>query len=187
MDTASLATIISGSMTASAAIFVGFLSFIGLCIGFYLSKKSEYRIAYRKVIEEKYSNVGSLLYQIVAISKVIISKYQQNQSVTEKIKLCDKLKSDLDKYRLLVRYSLWGLDEALNMMKKLPSYALRCNSRIEIGYKLIESATEVRKALDDAIMNSYLHGKNPSSKAVRRVNRCAKKLDDIYAVIYKPK
>ncbi|GAB6039264.1 hypothetical protein JCM15519_38230 [Fundidesulfovibrio butyratiphilus] len=182
-DLANISQIVAAGVGAAAALVVALLTMTGLFINARFSRKSELRLAYRKTMEEKYSKIGSSIYQIVALSSIVIKKYKANQDVNEQINKLGTIKEELEKCRLETRYSLWGLDPALNLIKKLPSYVLRCKTRTDLGLETITSATSLREALDNAIMYSYLHGVAPSKNAVQKVNRCCAKLRENYSLV----
>lgn len=151
------------------------------------SKKGEERLAHRKTIEKKYGMIGSLLYQVVAKSNTIIEKYSDGNETKEDKNKATKLTQTLDTYRLLSRYCLWGIDEGFRAIIRLPSYASRCNKRIDLGKQLIDDATKLRESLDDAIMDSYLRGDIPTPKHVNIVKERVKQLKNIYSAIDSPK
>lgn len=155
------ANITQGEATFYAATIAAVMALVSIVINLSISYHTERRISHRKSLENAFNNIGNLIYQVVAMSNTISSKYKSHQDATNTINKVDLVRKKLDICRWEVRYSLWGLDEGFRQLVRLPSYVAQCKKFPKQSEEFIRRGTKIRSCLDRAIMTSYEMGRRP--------------------------
>jgi hypothetical protein len=144
------------------------------------SRCSEMRVAHRKALEPHVAVIGEALHNIIATSSILL-KAKTDVSINNwRIRSADA-QTKLKEIRPKVRYSLWGIDEGIRTITRIPNWVEHARIRPTVATSLLSSAGALRCALDHAIRHSYSHGTLPSWWACFRVTYHAKQCRKVYA------
>ena len=143
--------------TLIAAIIAAFASLAKL----FFDRKVEDRNARRKLIEPVISDLAEALYEVLATSKTILLARPGVQSEGWRRRAAEG-RARLMKIRPKVRYCLWGLDEGLRVVSRMPGWVQHAKSNEGRAKELIGYGTALRFALDVSIQRSYYYGRPPS-------------------------
>lgn len=140
------------------------------------------QVALRKILAPKLDKIGNLFYRLVAESKSMIDAKNDLNFLKFREKL-QGTKREINQLRSEVRYSLYGLDSAIERLNSVPYYLVHFKNdrKNPSAGKIIELATELRIILDRAVMETYRNGESPSSMAIADANHAAVKLERHFA------
>ncbi|HMO64046.1 MAG TPA: hypothetical protein PKE47_02270, partial [Verrucomicrobiota bacterium] len=142
------------------ALVAAFSSIGTLCINLFAQYRSEMRATYRKTLEPFLEPLGKNLYLTMACSKILSLKNDEDgESRGNWRKRADEARNEIKKLRMNVRYSLWGLDEPLRVLTRVPNWIEHNKGNRENSDALILLATNLREAIDDSIRRAYSCGK----------------------------
>lgn len=165
--------------TLIAAAIAAFVSVLNLFLAGSFRKREEMRAAIRAASVGNLDSVGRLVHEVIALSYVL-SKANSDQSHKEKHErgraAADKLK---DK-RLDVRYSLWGIEEGLRTLTRVPDWTAHTRNDVMRREKLLIAASDLGNVLDNTIRRTYLTGAVPSSYSRWLIKRKASKIEAIF-------
>src|SRR6185437_11450439 len=106
------ATLWSAIVAASAAVLTLLFTILN-------KRGEEFRTAQRDVIVEDLKTVGKAIHEVIALSNIQL-KLLNHPGHAEKYRLAAEAARRLKEKRLDVRYTLWGLDEGLRILSRLP-------------------------------------------------------------------
>jgi len=145
-----------GLATFLAAIIAAIMSLIT-----YLSTKpTEIRAANRKTLEPYIYDIADSIHQLIATSNILLKNKTQESRENWKEK-AESAKSKLKDIRPKIRYSLWGLEDYILSLTRLPDYTLYTLEDIEIAKKVVSRGTRLGDKVDKCIKNCYLNGRTP--------------------------
>lgn len=148
------ATLIAASIAATASV-------AGLAVSLVAQFRAELRVAHRQTLDAYIAELGESLHQIVACADILL-KTKSGES-REKWKCRGaKASASLKNLRPKVRYPLWGLEEGLRVLSRVPDWADHARVDPVRAKTLIARADKLRRALDDATRRSYRSGRCPS-------------------------
>jgi hypothetical protein len=168
-DSAIAAAVVASSIAALASIATLILTRAG-------ERSSEFRAAHRTLLNSSIERLGDLVHQVVAISSIYLERTKAGQDLTPWRAKGDGVASELLEARRSVRYPLWGIDDGLRTLARLPNWITNYGGRPREGEQLLEKAESLRKAVDTAIRKSYLKGRPPTWRDRRRI---AKAVDEM--------
>lgn len=163
------------TVTLVAAIVAAGASLIVMLLTILHQRSSELRVARRAALDKIIVDLGALFHELLATCNV----YTQARSPESEQKWIGKAFQARDRIKSIrpsVRYSLWGLDEGLRTLTRLPEWLEHKRADSEATKELLTAGDNLRKALDSAILGSYKHGRPPSLFERRRVCRRADQL-----------
>jgi hypothetical protein len=155
--------------TLVAAIIAATASLIVLWFRTNHERQVELRVAHRRSLEPYIEDLGESLHQIVASSNILLKPLKEKQ----RAKWTERARTAQNQLRMLrpkVRYSLWGLDEGIRAICRLPDWVARRGATAANSKALVTSATRLREALDLAINASFRDGRQPSLFARLRLS-----------------
>jgi len=153
----SILSVISALVGASSAVIV-------LALKSRAERLAEYRQTNRERIAPQLEDLGEVLYQIVS-SVVLLVNNEKNKDYYQRLN--NKNIRQLRILRKKLRYQLWGLDEGFKALLLLPSIVSE-NKNTSYTH-LLNTATSLRKVLDESIRNCHLHGRPPNFIERQRV------------------
>ncbi|MDE5492244.1 hypothetical protein [Elizabethkingia meningoseptica] len=152
----SLLNIEEGTATLLAAIIAAIFSFFTL-----LSiKPKEIRAANRKTLEPYIYDLSDSIHQLIAISNIII-KTKTEEGLRNWREKAEIAKEKLKDIRPKIRYSLWGLEDYILSLTKLPDFTLYTFSDIEVAKEVVKKGTQFGDSLDNCIRKCYSSGRTP--------------------------
>jgi hypothetical protein len=153
-----IATLIAAVIAAVSSIFI-----------LLLNKKGEIRKANRKTLESYIYDLSESMHQLIATSNIILKTKTEESRVnwTEK---AEEAKLKLKELRPKIRYVLWGIDDSIQTLTRLPDYTLYTIADEKTSSKLVDAGTKFGNAIDLCIRNCYLHGRSPNIYEIWRIN-----------------
>ncbi|WP_405805465.1 hypothetical protein [Streptomyces sp. NBC_01187] len=165
------------SATLAAAAFAAVVSLVNLLVTALAGRKAEARAAHREILNDHLPELADSLAQAIAIShelhQIAVNDggAQRRSNWLERAAVVVK---DLKAQRPRVRYQLWGLDEGLRTMARVPDWINRyVGDHVALGHDFLEEADRLGEVLDDAIRRSYQQGRPPTKRSARHVQRQA--------------
>ncbi|HEU6436008.1 MAG TPA: hypothetical protein VE028_00980 [Nitratidesulfovibrio sp.] len=135
---------------------------------------------FRKFFIRHYCMLAGNLHQIVAIPSLALMRLEREQNIDKYTELYSSVKDSLEKNRRELRYVLSGIDDGLRTITRTYSWVMHKKKDLSKSKEIIESANELRNALDLAIIETYNTGKPPSKEKVDEVKKCVANMRDIY-------
>ena len=165
--TTDMPTITSQEVTLVAAIIAAAISLIHLVLSLRSQRAAEFRSAHREAIGPFLSSLGDSIHQTVALSHVAL---QAKTPETRKRKFdeASDAAKDLKQIRREARYGLWGIEEAIRDLTRLPDWLAHARPYPEAARRLFDAGAALGDALDSAVVRSYGRGRQPTlfSRAV---------------------
>ena len=168
-----------GVATLIAASIAAGVSLLNLIWTIWSQRSAEVRAARRQVIVVDLKLLGKALHETLALSNIQL-KCIAEPIHKEKYKRAAEAARSLKDLRHEVRYSLWGLDEGLRVLTRLPDWIGHAKGSPETAEELFRRASRLGDALDEAIRKAYVFGAEPSFWQRLRVNREAAALREYY-------
>ncbi len=129
-------------------------SIANLITGLYAAFRSESRKSHREMLAPLSIELGELLHELVATSTVCLKRIANGQSIEKWHDRSTTVAENLKAVRRKVKYPLWGIDHALNVLGRLPSWLGHCRERQDQANRLVKAAEALRLAIDKAIVAS---------------------------------
>lgn len=162
-----------------AAIVAAAMSLITAVLTIFSNRSSEVRAANRTIILLEFKELGKAIHETLALSNLQLkvlneathpAAYQKAEDAAKKLKVL----------RHKVRYSLWGLDNGLRELSRIPDWIGHAKKSPNSAKKLHHLAHLLGQALDNAIRTSYENGAQPGFRCRMKVNRRTSKLRKYY-------
>jgi hypothetical protein len=136
---------------------------------------AEARAAHRRGLESELPALGEALHQVVASSVIAHRRVRGGQMAgvagTNGLEAAEVLKQK----RLMVRYPLSGIEDALRSLSRLPNWAATYRGH-ESGDDLIRDAQGLSAQVDKVIARSYRRGRPPNAFERRSIRRQTERL-----------
>lgn len=152
--TTETATLIAASIAATSSVAV-------LAVSWFAQFRAELRVAHRQTLDAYIAELGESLHQIVACADIMLKTKSEEAHESWKCRGATASAS-LKNLRPKVRYPLWGLEEGLRVLSRVPDWADHARVDPVRAKALIAKADKLRRALDDATRRSYRSGRCPS-------------------------
>jgi hypothetical protein len=165
--------------TLLAAIIAALVSIIVLLVQVFSSTDAEARGAHRQIIETYLAEIAEALHSIIATSEIMM-KTKSDASYNEWKRKAHVSQEKLRSIRGKVRYPLWGIDEGLRVMIRVPNWITHFKKRVPESRKVLDAADALSIALDNAIRYSYSRGRPPTFIERWIVGRKAKALRSLF-------
>jgi hypothetical protein len=123
--------------------------------------KAELRVARRKSLEASVVDLGDCLHQVLACANVLMMT--SSEEATDRWRnRGQEAKKKLKELRPKLRYSLWGMDEALRVLSRIPDWADHLRSEPRRAKKLLRLSNRLRSGVDRSVRTVYVNG-DPTS------------------------
>ncbi len=142
--------------TLFAALIAALLSLINLLS----ARGTEMRVAKRKTLESFIYDISDSVHQLIAISNMFL-KNKTEESRSNWREKAEKAKTTLKDLRPKIRYALWGLDEYLLSLTRLPDFTLYTLADLAVAEKVVRRGSRLGAAIDRCIRDCYLKGQSP--------------------------
>jgi hypothetical protein len=170
--TAETATLIAAGLAAVVSI-------LNLLLTGTFRKQEEMRGAIRSAAAANHDDIGRLVHEVIALSYVL-SKVNSDQAHKEKHEKAREAADKLKSKRLDVRYSLWGIEEGLRTLTRVPDWIAHTRVDVPRREKLLAAAKELGEVVDDVVRKTYLTGAVPGRFSRWRVQRKAANAKTIF-------
>jgi hypothetical protein len=144
------------------------------------ARASEFRAAHRRVLSEELAPLGKAIHEAVASSSILHRKATSPEALENWRRRAAQAADQLKGLRLRVRYSLWGLDEALRVLSRLPHWITNFQDRPTEGEELLVAATALRDELDRTLQRTYSKGRPPTRRERNKVLRAALRVRKVW-------
>lgn len=159
------ATLVAACIAAAASLVV-------LLLNLRAQRRAELRVAHRQTLDLSIAELAEALHQSVACASIILKAKSDGARARWKCRGA-KASSQLKSLRPRLRYPLWGLDEGLRVLSRVPDWAEHARADNSRAQRLVSKADGLRKALDYAIRRSYRKGRAPTLHERLRVRYTA--------------
>jgi hypothetical protein len=128
------------------------------------------------VLGDVLAPLGQAVYEVVAAPAILHRKVRSHEELENWRARGSAAADRLKELRLRVRYSLWGLDEGLRVLSRVPDWISNFQGRPDEGERLLLQASDLRDELDRVLRKSYGHGRPPKRRERKRVLNAADRL-----------
>ena len=170
------ATLIAAAIAALTSIITLIITFI-----FHISseKSAEMRVSYRQSLEKYIPELSDSIHSTIATSK-ILTQAKSEPSIQNWREKAEKAQAKLKELRVNLRYSLWGITEALNTLTRLPDWIEHARGFPEHEKHIFDKGKKLGDAIDKSIHNSYTYGRPPTYLEIYWVLFCQVQLEKAY-------
>ena len=123
---------------------------------------SENRSSFRALLQPLVAELGESLHGIVSTCNVM-GRAGGDQRHANWHKKAEAERDKLETLRPKLRYPLWGLDEGLRVLIRLPEWTAHARGQTKRLELLNERATRLRKFLDVVVLRCYRNGRLPDA------------------------
>ena len=155
--TAQEATLIAAVIAASASV-----------AKLFFDRLTEGRLSIRSLLLPLITELGEAIYGIVATSSVMMEAETDKKFESWYSKACNE-RDKLRRLRPKLRYPLWGLDEGLRVLERLPDWCCHARSDKERASKMLRHATSLRHMIDITALRCYSDGRRPNIVEVLQI------------------
>ena len=148
--------------TLLAACIAAVVSLLTLLVTLVTSRQAEQRQAQRSAIQPSLALLGEQIHEVMALAHVTLRAVDNDEASRKKwLKKARAAGEALKVTRRQVRYSLWGLDEGIHKLSRVPDWTSHLLDRPASAELLLKRADSLREALDRAIHQAYMKGRTP--------------------------
>ncbi len=180
---------------AYGALAAALVALVGNCLVSAFKSGQDYKMAYRSRLAEFDAKIGGAMYQLLACcnmyglklshdKELLIGERQKadfERSLNKWREKADEQRKVLEECRYKARYVLYGIDEGLRTLTRIPGWLSHYNESPDEINALKESADKLRKELDAAILYSYKKGRAPSKSICKKVNIAAERVRAVFS------
>lgn len=148
------ATLVAASIAAVASL-------VALLLNLRAQHRSELRVAHRQTLDPSLSELAEAIHQSVACASIILKANSDEARARWKCRGA-RASARIKSLRPRLRYPLWGIDEGLRVLSRVPDWAEHARADNARAQKLVSTADSLRKGLDYAVRRSYRRGRSPS-------------------------
>lgn len=160
--------------TLVAAGIAFLASIINIVVSLYSSRRNELRTSHRNALQPYLSGLGEGLHETVAVSAMLL-KFEGSDTLANWRNKAKSAQEKLESSRKGVRYILWGIDEGINLLRKLPDWMDHARAFKSNGEQILYEARNLQERLDEIIRDSYKNGEPPSKKSIKKLNESVEK------------
>ncbi len=180
---------------AYGALAAALIALLGNCLVSVFKSGQDYKMAYRSRLAEFDAEIGGAMYQLLACCSMYGLKLSHDKelltgetqrsdferSLNKWREKADVQRKVLEECRYKARYVLYGIDEGLRTLTRIPGWLSHYSELPDEINALNESADKLRKELDAAILYSYKKGKAPSKSICKKVNIAAERVRRVFS------
>jgi hypothetical protein len=170
----STATLLAALIAAGTSLTVLFINVAG-------ARRAEMRVAYRQAIQPMLPEIAEGVHEILASASILRKRAMESQETSTWIERGQVGVSKLAKVRPQLRYVLYGLDEPLRTLSRIPgwiaTYKALPNTNAD---DLLVKASDLGKYIDRTIRQAYSKGLPPGLIIRWRANRKAQRIRKLW-------
>ncbi len=149
-------------MTAQeATLIAAVIAAVASVSKLFFDRFSENRSSFRALLQPLVADLGESLHGVVATCYVMARSNSDEQHANWH----DKAKRERDKLKALrpkLRYPLWGIDDGLRVLLRLPEWTAHARGQPQRLDLLIVRATRLRETIDAVALRCYRNGRLPN-------------------------
>lgn len=150
-------------MTAQeATLIAAIIAAVASVAKLFFDRFSENRSSFRALLQPLVAELGEALYGIVATCTVA-TKAQSDRRFSTWYSKSLREKEKLKALRPKLRYPLWGIDEGLRVLIRLPDWLQHARKDKARAGLLVRRATRLRSLMDAVALRCYRNGRLPDA------------------------
>jgi len=165
---------------AQATLIAATIAAIASVAKLIFDRYSESRASHRELLQPLLAELGEAIAGVVATSTVL-AKGRSDKSYSNWYGKAAKEREKLKEVRPKVRYPLWGIDEGLRVLIRLPDWVSHARADKKRLSKLLSRADGLRKMVDVVAFRCYRNGRTPDLLEILQVRfhawRCRRVFD----------
>jgi hypothetical protein len=172
-------SITAEQVTFIAAVIAAFASVITLVMNIFAARSSEMRVAHRRSLEQHIHDLSDAIHSTVATTK-ILTQAKTEPAVENWRERADCAQNKLKELRVILRYPLWGITDAMNTLTRLPDWIENARRFPKYSELIFSKGKKLGDEIDKAIRNSYTFGRPPNFIERKSVKTAEKRLEKAY-------
>jgi hypothetical protein len=170
------------TVTLVAAGIAAAVSVATLLVTVVSSRRSEQRAAHRATLAPYLPEIAGGIHSVMASSQLLLRRAESGQTLDSWIQRGAAGAAILKDVRLKVKYSLFGTDEALRTLSRMPEWIATYSGHRDAGAgRLLENAQRLSRFTDEVVRRSYANGRPPTWFERRKLDRLAAETRDEWA------
>ena len=165
--------------TLYAAIVAAIASVAGVVATLLQRRAEEDRAAYRRTFEPFLHELGDAMYQLVACCNILALK-EPGEGRENWLQRAEGHRERLMAIRPKLRYPLWGLDNGIRALSRLPTWVGHKRASPDELAQLLKDADRLRSDMDNVVLTSFQKGRPPTWLERRRVAGTTEKLYETF-------
>jgi len=149
------------STTLIAAGLAAGASLVTLVMQFVEQRRAEMRAAFRTGRHPYLADLGDAIHSTLACSIVLLKANKSEEAYRKWREKGQEAQGRLKQIRIAVRYQLWGLDEGMNTLTRIPDWIDHARKVTKRATRLALMACKLGDTLDRGIRASYYSGTTP--------------------------
>lgn len=146
--------------TQVATLVAALIAAIASVLKLLFDRFAEGRSSSRQLIQPLIADMGEAIYSVVATCKVLSESETPQKYKSWYGKACRE-REKLKVLRPKLRYPLWGIDEGLRVLERLPEWCSHARSDKKRVAKLLKYASALRHDIDITALRCYRGGRPP--------------------------
>lgn len=161
-------------VTLVAAVIAAIVASISLFVTTRTQRLSELRAVQRRTLEPHLLVLGEALHNVLASSRIYL-KTRSAGSAAKWLGNAHTAQNELKNLRPKLRYPLWGVDETIRVLSRIPNWIEHLRSEPARAEALLNAANALRERLDKCVRKCYRDGREPSWMERRGLRKGAAK------------
>uniref|UniRef100_UPI0034E3F251 hypothetical protein n=1 Tax=Enterococcus faecalis TaxID=1351 RepID=UPI0034E3F251 len=133
--------------TQEATLIAAVIAAIASVLKLFFDRFAEGRSSKRQLLQPLISEMGEAIYSVVATSTVLVEAETPQKFRSWYLKACRE-REKLTTLRPKLRYPLWGLDEGLRVLQRLPDWCSHARADKPRAAKMLKHASSLRHIID---------------------------------------
>jgi hypothetical protein len=170
-----LAQLSKEDATVLAAMVAALAALVSALAAIVSARNRESRDSHRALLVQLVSQLGTAIHGTVASCQVFVIRVRNGGALDIWLERARKSSGRLKKQIPRVKYPLWGIEDGLRVIARLPDLLSHHRKNPDKAEALFEQGERVRLLIDSVIFECYTRGRSPSSaerKSVRVAVAC---------------
>ncbi|HCT9181013.1 hypothetical protein FNY88_10915 [Corynebacterium guaraldiae] len=168
-------------VTLFAAAIAACASLLSLAITIYADRTSAAKSAHREILRPHLEILAANIHEVMAASDILHKRFVEGQDTAPWLEASTKAAEQLKSVRPKVRYPLFGIDEALRSLTRIPNWVATYKSLEDTNVEdFMLCAKGLTAYVDEVIRLSYKKGKPPTWIQRRRLTKKHQELNDLW-------
>ena len=146
--------------TQDATLIAAVIAAVAAVAKLFFDRFAEGRSSTRQLLQPLIAEMGDAVYSIVATCSVLVEAESPQKFKSWYTKACRE-REKLKLLRPKARYPLWGIDEGLRVLQRLPDWCSHARSDKQRAAKMLKHASALRHMIDITALRCYRNGRQP--------------------------
>lgn len=147
--------------TQEATLVAAVIAAIASVLKLFFDRFAEGRTSTRELLQPLIAEMGEAVYGVVATSSVLVEAETPKKFSSWYAKACRE-REKLQTIRPKLRYPLWGIDEGLRVLQRLPDWCSHARADKARASSLLKHASNLRHIIDLTALRCYRAGRQPN-------------------------